>query len=227
MATLDPTAGQSATELQRQIHAENIGDPFLVYRDGNGEQLIVPLAARARVTIGRSEDSELDLDFDEEVSRVHAQLERVGDEWALSDDGLSRNGTFVNRTRVARRQRLRDRDLLRVGRTGILFRAPVGGDAPIPTRTASEGEAARHVTEAQRRVLVALCRPFKGGSEFATPATNREIAAELHLSVDAVKGHLRILFDRYGLGDLAPNKKRVRLAELAIREGAISPSDLD
>ncbi len=164
MATLDPTAGQSATELQRQLDAENIGDPFLVYRDGNGEQLIVPLAARSRATIGRSEGSMVDLGFDEEVSRVHAELERVGDEWTLSDDGLSRNGTSVNRTRVARRQRLRDRDLLRVGRTGILFRAPGGERSPGATRTASEGEPARHVTDAQRRVLVALCRPFKGGS---------------------------------------------------------------
>ena len=63
---------------------------------------------------------------------------------------------------------------------------------------AGEVSAAATVSPAQRRVLVALCRPYKDGADFATPATNSEIGAELHLSVDAVKTHLRALFEKFG-----------------------------
>jgi hypothetical protein len=45
-------------------------------------------------------------------------------------------------------------------------------------------------------VLIALCRPFKGGRSDATPATNPQIAGELFLTVAAVKTHLRAL-DRF------------------------------
>ena len=75
-------------------------------------------------------------------------------------------------------------------------------------------------------MLVALCRPFGDGSEFATPATNRQIADEVFLCVDAVKANLRALFERFEVGELPQNKKRVRLAELALRSGVISPREL-
>uniref|UniRef100_UPI0032998714 LuxR C-terminal-related transcriptional regulator n=1 Tax=Salmonella enterica TaxID=28901 RepID=UPI0032998714 len=64
-------------------------------------------------------------------------------------------------------------------------------------------------------------------SEFATTATNREIAAELHLTVDAVKAHMRNLFERFGVAELPQNRKRVRLAELALRSGVVTPRDFD
>ena len=60
-------------------------------------------------------------------------------------------------------------------------------------------------------MLVALCRPLKD-SAYAAPATNKDIADEVHLSVDAVKAHLRVLFERFGLDDLPQNQKRARLA---------------
>jgi pSer/pThr/pTyr-binding forkhead associated (FHA) protein len=41
---------------------------------------------------------------------VHAILQRIGGRWTVEDDGLSRNGTFVNGTRLASRVQLRDRD---------------------------------------------------------------------------------------------------------------------
>ena len=34
------------------------------------------------------------------MSRVHALLQRVAGAWTILDDGLSRNGTFVNGERV-------------------------------------------------------------------------------------------------------------------------------
>ena len=39
--------------------------------------------------------------------------------------------------------------------------------------------------------------------------------------------NLRILFERFEVRDLPQNKKRIRLAELAVRSGVVSPRDLD
>jgi pSer/pThr/pTyr-binding forkhead associated (FHA) protein len=50
------------------------------------------------------------LDGDPCVSRVHATLERVAGVWTIDDNGLSRNGTFVNGRRVSGRLQLHDRD---------------------------------------------------------------------------------------------------------------------
>ncbi len=221
-----PVPAETAGELKERIDAERGGVPFLVYRDDGGEQRVRKLAAtRDRLSVGRSEEADVSLPFDPEVSRVHAELERLGAEWTLVDDGLSRNGSFVNGERVVGRRRLRDGDALRFGDTVVLFRSPAQAEAG-ETIAAKDRPDARDVTETQRHVLVALCRPFAAGTEFATPATNREIADEVHLSVDAVKANLRSLFERFEVGDLPQNQKRVRLAELAMRAGVVSLRDL-
>ena len=71
-----------------------------------------------------------------------------------------------------------------------------------------------------------LCRPYKDGAAFASPATNQEIAEELFLSVDAVKTHLRVLFAKFGIEGLPQNQKRARLVERAFNSGAITGRDL-
>ena len=77
------------------------------------------------------------------------------------------------------------------------------------TEVASEVLDRASLSEAQRRVLVALCRPFKDATGYVTPATNQQIADELFLSVDAVKTHLRALFAKFGIEDLPQNQKRI------------------
>jgi hypothetical protein len=57
------------------------------------------------------------------------------------------------------------------------------------------------LTPAQRRVLVALCRPFRD-AVYASPASNRQIVAELVVGVDAVKARLKELFDAFGIAAL-------------------------
>ena len=215
----------SAPELKAQIEAEREGRPFLVFRDGGGEQVILPIAAETELWVGRSASAGVRLEWDEEVSALHAQIEVVRDECTLVDDGLSRNGSFVNEERVHGRRHLRDSDSLRFGRTVVVYRRP-GEDAPEATAVASEMVAAARVSPAQRKVLLALCRPYKEGDSFATPATNQQIAEELHLSVDAVKTHLRALFDRLEVGDLPQNQKRVALAERALNSGIVTRRDL-
>lgn len=223
--TSNPIRAETAVELKARIEAERQGHPFLVYRDDRGEQLIRELSEHTRLTLGRGDDVDVNLAFDPEVSRAHAELEPVGSDWALVDDGLSRNGSFVNGERVVARRRLRDGDLLRLGATALLFRDPRAGalDETVP---AAGRTPAPELTNRQRDVLIALCRPFGEGDEFASPATNSQIAGEVFLSVDAVKGHLRTLFERFEVGDLPQNQKRIRLAELALRSGAVSIRDL-
>ena len=216
----------SAPELKAQIEAERGGQPFLVFRDGGGEQRIVVVeAGTSELWVGRGDSADLRLDWDEEVSALHAQIEVVRDECTLRDDGLSRNGSFVGEQRVDGRRRLRDGDVLRFGRTAVLFRRP-GEDAPEATVAASQVPTAATVSPGQRRVLLALCRPYKDGEAFATPATNQAIAEELHLSVDAVKTHMRALFEKLGVEDLPQNRKRVALVERALQSGIVSRREL-
>ncbi len=214
----------TAAELKEQIEAEREGLPFLVLRDGDDSQRIVT-PADTRATVGRSEAADVSLPWDSEVSHVHAELLRVGDAWTVSDDGLSRNGTYINGERVTGRRRLRDGDVLRVGGTEIRFRAP-GEKELAQTSIAIDVPPAADLSEAQRRVLIALCRPFKESGAHTTPATNQQIAGELFLSVDAVKGHLRVLFAKFDLEDLPQNVKRAKLVERALTSGAVTPREL-
>lgn len=217
----------SAPELKAQIEAERGGRPFLVFRDGEGAQRIVVVEEGATALwVGRGESADLRLDWDGEVSALHAQIEIVRDECTLLDDGLSRNGSFVGEQRVDGRRRLRDGDTLRFGRTTVLFRRPGAEAAPEATVAASQTPSAATVSPGQRRVLLALCRPFKDESSFSTPATNQAIAAELHLSVDAVKTHMRALFEKLEVGDLPQNQKRLALVERALQSGVVSRREL-
>jgi len=215
----------SPAELRDRIEAERGGRPFLVFRDGDGAQRILHLDDDAtRISVGRAPGNELSLHWDTEVSRLHAELERLGDEWTASDDGLSRNGSFVNGQRISGRHRLRDGDVLRIGRTQIAYRVPEPSDSN-PTVAAGSRAELPSLSATQRAVLVALCRPYKD-TELATPATNQQIAEELYLSVDAVKAHLRTLFGYFGVEHLPQNQKRSYLAMRALQDGVVSRRDL-
>jgi pSer/pThr/pTyr-binding forkhead associated (FHA) protein len=215
----------SPAELQARLRAERDGLPFLLCRE-SGAQRIMPLAAgRDRVTIGRHRSNDVALESDTEISRLHAALERLGSSWTLVDDGLSHNGSYVNEARVAGRRRLRDGDVLRFGQTTLVYIEPADIQTSSPTQTPRGLAARRDVTPTQRKVLVALCRPLRD-SAHATPATNRGIADELFLSVDAVKTHLRTLYERFGIEDLPQNEKRARLAALALEHAVVVQHDL-
>jgi pSer/pThr/pTyr-binding forkhead associated (FHA) protein len=97
-----------------------------VFRTPDDQQRILVLeAAGARVRVGRDPMCELCLDDDERVSRLHAELENVGDGWTLADHGVSRNGSFVNEERVSGQRVLYDGDVLRFGASQLLFRSPL------------------------------------------------------------------------------------------------------
>ncbi|HEX4759971.1 MAG TPA: FHA domain-containing protein [Thermoleophilaceae bacterium] len=212
-----------AVELKARIDAERKGLPFLVYRDGQGGQHIQELS-EPELTVGRRDENDVALSWDAEVSRLHAELHHMRGDWTVSDDGLSRNGTFVNGERIRGRRRLRDGDRLCFGETVVVFHCPAESDSQS-TLAVPGSKPDVHLSETQRNVLAALCRPVNE-SAFATPATNRAIAEQLFLSVDAVKAHLRVLFERFELGDLPQNQKRASLAATALLHGIVDPRDL-
>jgi pSer/pThr/pTyr-binding forkhead associated (FHA) protein len=221
-----PAGAGSVSELKARIDAERGGLPFLLYRDGDDRQrLLILEPSRSQASVGRRSSSDVVLDWDDQVSRLHAQLERVEEDWTVVDDGLSSNGTFVNGERLSGRRRLADGDSLRFGSTTVTFRSP-HADKEAGTAIAGDNPVAVELSTSQRRVLVGLCRPYKDGGAFASAATNQQIADELFLSVDAVKTHLRVLFAKFGVEDLPQNQKRIRLVERAFYSGAISERDL-
>jgi len=200
------------------------GAPFVVYRDPSGRQHLVALTGSEVVTIGRQPASLVSLTWDAAVSRVHAALERVGEEWTLVDDGGSRNGSFLNGSRCYGRRRLASGDVIRVGATTLLYLVPTARQDSDSTAAISSKRVPA-VTDAQRRVLTALCRPLVR-ERYAAPAGNREIADELVLSVETVKTHLHALVEAFGLQDLPHGAKRSELARRALETGAITEDEL-
>jgi hypothetical protein len=216
----------SGAELKAHIDAERAGLSFVVFRDDARRQVIFVLPeASDRVVIGRSASADIPLSWDDQVSRVHAEICRIAGEWAIVDDGLSLNGSLVNGKPVRQRQRLHDGDTVRVGNTLLLFRDPGEADARSTTPT-DDRERLVALSALQQQVLVALCRPFRTSTSFVTPATNEQIAAEVFLSVDAVKKHLRVLFEKFGVEHLPQYEKRARLVERAFAGGFVSEHQL-
>jgi pSer/pThr/pTyr-binding forkhead associated (FHA) protein len=226
----DPLGAHSLSggELKELLAVERAGEAFLAFRDAAGKLRFFgvgdsPEVVTATRIVGRRAEADLSLSWDTEVSGVHAELQRLGGEVTIVDDGLSRNGSYVNGERVNGRQRLRHGDRIRLGRTILVYRAAQAG--LVGETEVAAAMQVPQLTDTQRRVLLALCRPYRDGS-FGTPATNQEIAAEVFLSVDAVKMHLRTLFGKFQLGELAQNQKRARLAELALQLGVVTHRDL-
>jgi FHA domain len=215
---------RTARELAERLAAERAGVPFLLYRDEDHRQEIVALASDCeRFTIGRDRANDIALWWDPEISRAHAELERVAGEWVVADDGLSRNGTFVNGRLVQGRRRLENGDGVRLGVTVLLYSTPVGGTQGL-TVAARDTPVPDELTPTQRRILAALCQPLVQAGGVTAPASNKEIADAVHLSVEGVKSQLRTLFDRFGVNDLPQNRKRLALAERALRAGLGAPA---
>jgi DNA-binding CsgD family transcriptional regulator len=173
-----------------------------------------------RLTLGTDAANDLVLPADPTLSRLHAVLERYGAGWCVRDLD-SRNGTFVNGQRVWRERPLHPGDELRVGATRLVYRSeePSGGKATQASEPPPE------LTRREREVLLVLCRTVLAGEAFTEPASIREIAEVLVVSEAAVKQHLGHLYDKFGIHE-GGERRRVRLANEALRRGAVTITDL-
>jgi hypothetical protein len=255
MSSLRSGDSEPLAELRAFVEAERSGRPFLLFSDAEHRQQLFLLSSDAEaVSVGRRPSSDVVLDWDNQVSRTHARFENTGDGWELVDDGLSSNGTFVNDERLSGRRRLNDGDTLRFGSTTVTFHAPkppraTASAAPRPEPPPQAPEPAPQAPEpppqapefapqapepavpvelssTQRRVLVALCRPYKDAISVAVPTGDDQIADELVLSVGEVRAHLRVLAAKLGVPHLPDSETRTRIAERALAGGLISDRDL-
>ena len=193
--------------------------PFLIYDGPDGRQRTLDLAD-GPLTIGRRPTCDVPLPWDDEVSRLHAELAQIGGLWVVYDDGLSRNGTFLNGDRVRGRRRLRPGDRLTIGST--VLSVCDGDPTSVALSTRRVAAPTVRVTPAQRRVLAALCRPLVDGGP--VPASNHEIAEELVIAVETVKSTLATLFERFGLEHYARHEKRTTLAHRALALFSAEPA---
>jgi SARP family transcriptional regulator, regulator of embCAB operon len=133
--------------------------PRIQWFGDDGTEHCLDLEARdGPVTIGRREGNTIALAWDPQVSRVHAQLERVGSEWTVRDDGLSRNGTWVNGQRLRGSRRLLDGDTVRVGRTLLVVHGRPQLDSLLTVgATGSESDA----VVASVRIVISVCGALK------------------------------------------------------------------
>jgi pSer/pThr/pTyr-binding forkhead associated (FHA) protein len=226
---LDPFAREflTAREVQARLAAQNAGTAHVAFRDGQQALRITELEGdRTALVLGRRADADIALTWDPEVSGTHAEFRRIGSDWVLVDDGLSRNGTFVNGSRLQGRQRLVDGDRIRAGRTILAFQAGATKCFDM-TRASSDAMTPQlRLSPTQRETLIALCRPLLEDVDATTAATNRQIAAELFITEQSVKSRLRQLFDVFGLEGLGQNEKRARLATQALATGLVTRRDL-
>jgi pSer/pThr/pTyr-binding forkhead associated (FHA) protein len=203
--------------------AQRAGAAYLESRSGEvGHRIRAHGPARVRLSIGRLPACEVAVPWDTEVSRAHALLEQVGGAWTVEDRG-SRNGTSVNAARISGPHVLHDGDVVRVGRTQLVFHAAGGDD--LRRTTPALDRVTPNPTDSQRKVLVELCRPAleRGGGA----ASNREIAEALFVSVETVKTHMRALFDAFEVGDVPQYHKRTELVRLALVTGLVSAHDIE
>lgn len=185
-----------------------------IWRPGGGVDL-VPLT-EARVTVGRAPDNDVCLAPDRRVSSLHAVLESFSDDWLVRDMD-STNGTLLRGERILTQRRLRDGDQLVLGETRLVFRTTAPAE---PTQT-GPGKPPE-LTPRERDVLRALCRPLATRSGFVEPASLQDIANELFVTQAAVKQHIGRLYDKFNIEE----RRRVELANRAIRSGVVSLSDL-
>jgi len=214
-------------ELEERQAALDRGDPFLLFRDGDGRQRIVALSEAAEaITIGRRYEADISLPWDPEASRLHAELSLRAGEWTIVDDGWSQNGTWVNGLRLAGRRRLADGDLVKIGRTILGFHAP-GTTGPGPTMVQGELSATPRFSDQQQRLLRGLCRPLFGDGEGTAPASDEQIAGATGTPVVTVTTELDHLTRMLGLDAGSVAERRRELALLAVRSGLVAPAEDD
>lgn len=119
--------------------------PSLVVTSGTGLARQIPISFRG-VVLGRDVRLGPPFSTDEFVSRNHVWVRRRGDGVEVTDLG-SANGTYVNGIRVRAPARMRDCDVLRIGRIRLKLTAPgEPGRAAATRESACVSETGPHLT---------------------------------------------------------------------------------
>ena len=165
----------------------------------------VELAQNSR-TIGRAEASGIRLDGDPAVSRLHAVVEPLDHGWLISDLG-SRNGTFVNGTKLTTPIALRPGDQIGIGPWLLFYIDDAADDEP--TFLDSDNAAVDTIPP----TLDLSPREIEVLALVAGGATDQQIAHQLIIALTTVRSHLDRIRDKTGC------RRRPDLTRLAIDAG--------
>ena len=143
------------------MNGDPIREALLVLVQEGTSQHNWPLAQEV-TTIGRREDNDVVIP-DRWISRHHAEIHRRGSRY-LIHDLESKNGLFVNGTRVAQPVSLEDGDRIQI--------------APRCELVFVDSEATAPVAQAQSGVLIdaRACRVWVGGQEIDPPLSSAQFA---------------------------------------------------
>lgn len=180
--------------------------------------------AGAQLTVGRAATSDVAIPHDAEISRVHATVEWMSHGWCVRDLA-SRNGTFLNGSRVHTRKALTGTDELRVGRSRLLLSLSTQLAVDHLDRT-DVPPPPPEITAREREVILTMLLPFTGRGGVGALASPGEIAAELSVTEAAVRQHLAALYRKFGLHN-ASGRRQTRLANEAVRRGAVTMHDVE
>jgi DNA-binding CsgD family transcriptional regulator len=161
------------------------------------------------MSVGRSQESDIALEGDRGVSRLHARLEG----WCITDLG-SRNGTFVNGSRITAPTALRPGDEVRIGGWRLVFTAQ-SADEEWTLVDDETGASAAPQPQAPPPVVDLSPREREVLALLAGGATDEEIGARLFISTTTVRSHLDRIRDKTGC------RRRPELTRLAVEQGIV------
>lgn len=180
----------------------------------------VPLSDGMR--IGRDPGCDVRL-AEPSVSRQHAAIHSAAHgRWYVEDLG-SRNGTYVDKARLAAggRARLHDGCHVDIANITLVVTLPPQGSDPDSTSSLELPDLTRAVALSpyQLQVVRHLAAPWLAGAE--EPASNAAIAQALGTpaATDAVKAALRRIYVKVGLAGAPDSGKRRSLCRVARERG--------
>jgi predicted component of type VI protein secretion system len=194
--------------------AEEPNPPRLWISEPDQAPRSYPLA-EGRSILGRGEECDLQLD-DEAVSSTHVEIARQGPS-LLATDLDSRNGTLLNGEALDRPRRLRNGDVLQLGR----FRLEVA----LPPQIRHEATAAAPsdpvaLSSEEREVASALVAPYRAPKVRAgRPATRAEVAEALHISERTVQRRLDALATKLAIPADSGRERPRLIAERVLELG--------
>jgi predicted component of type VI protein secretion system len=168
-----------------------------------------------RTLVGRGDHCDLQLP-DEAVSTDHLEITRRGPS-LLATDLDSRNGTLLNGDHLDRPRRLRNGDVLQLGRFRLEVSLP-------PQQRHDSTIAAPHspveLTPEEREAATALVAPYREpGVRAGRPATRAEIASALHISERTAQRRLDGLAARLSIPSDAGRERPRLIAERVLELG--------
>jgi len=176
---------------------------FVIQGRNRGARFELP-PTQAAVSIGREAGNMIQLD-DNEISRRHAEIRRVGDALVVGDLKSS-NGTYVNDTRVGRAE-LASGDRIRLGRTILVYAKD--GDEPAALAAVDivpeidGGDGSRIVRTMREEDSIVLAAPEESQNRWLAKARSNlqvmyrtSLAVSHTLDIDELLGRiLQLVFE--------------------------------